>query len=90
MIGCIMDTLAKQGQFKIIYKKKQVHDIRPPQWANAVQINDEKSNIETRATAENVYDNALSLDTQTTYVNSNDEDFNHYVNLDYEGLKDQG
>ena len=46
----------------------------------------QKPTIDTRATAGNVYDSALSLDTQMTY----DEDFNHYVNLDYGGLKAWG
>lgn len=94
MYHCIMNSLTKDGQAKILAEQSKYHtgegNNRRPSGPLLFKLLMQKAVIDTRATASLLRENLSSLDTYMPTVNSNIEDFNKYVKNNYEGLRARG
>ena len=94
MYHCIMNSLTKDGQAKILAEQSKYHtgegNNRRPSGPLLFKLLMQKAVIDTRATASLLRENLSSLDTYMSTINSNIEEFNKYVKTNYEGLRARG
>lgn len=94
MYHCIMNSLTKDGQTKILSEQDKYHtgqgNDRRPSGPLLFKLLMQKAVIDTRATASLLRENLSSLDTYMSTINSNVKEFNLYVKTNYEGLRARG
>ena len=94
MYHCISSSLTKEGRIKILAEQDKYHigegDNRKPCGPLLFKLLMQKAIIDTRATASLLRENLSSLDTYMAKIQSNIEEFNKYVKVNWEGLKAHG
>jgi len=94
MFECVMNSLSREGQLTILAEQDKyyitVANVDYPCGPLLFKLLMQKAVIDTRATASLLRENLSSLDTYMSSIQSNIEDFNKYVKMNYEGLKARG
>ena len=91
MHHCIMNSLTNDGQLKILAECNRYHHNgnplnQMPSSTLLFKLLMQKAIINTRATTSLLHKKLLSLDTYMAMVNSNIEEFNKYIKMNYKGL----
>ena len=87
---CIMNTLTKEDQYKILEERIRYLPKFHPSGPMLFKLITKKATTNTRQTGGKLWDNLSSLDTYMATVGENLEGFNHCIKLNYEGLKTRG
>jgi hypothetical protein len=94
MYHCISSSLTKEGRIKILAEQDKYHigegDNHKPCGPLLFKLLMQKAIIDTRATASLLRENLSSLDTYMAKIQSNIEEFNKYIKVNWEGLKARG
>ena len=87
---CIKNSLTTDAERKILSERDTYHINNVPSGSLLFKHLMQKSIVDSRATVSMMKENLSNLDSYMTSVNSNVEEFNQYVKLNYDGLKARG